>query len=90
MANSNILGTATAAAPVTHLGLRDVLGEPAWQRLPTAVRTRFSRLAMSVLVFAAGCASGALLYWLTGFWCLAIPVLIGAVAAFMRLDETAQ
>ena len=55
-----------------------------------AVRTRFSRLAMSVLVFAAGCASGALLYWLTGFWCLAIPVLIGAVAAFMRLDETAQ
>jgi hypothetical protein len=45
---------------------------------------------MSVLVFAAGCASGALLYWLTGFWCLAIPVLIGAVAAFMRLDETAQ
>ena len=55
-----------------------------------AVRTRLSRVAMSVLLFAAGCAAGALLFWLTGFWCLAVPVVIGAVAAVMRLDETAQ
>jgi hypothetical protein len=48
MANSNILGAATAAAPVTHLGLRDVLGEPAWQRLPTAVRTRFAEPVLAV------------------------------------------
>lgn len=55
-----------------------------------AVRTRLSRMAMSVLVFAAGCAAGALLFWLAGFWCLAVPVIVGAIAAAMRLDETAQ
>jgi uncharacterized membrane protein YoaK (UPF0700 family) len=52
-----------------------------------AVRARFSRVAMSILVFAAGCATGALLYWLWGFWCLAFPVVIGATAAVMRLEE---
>jgi uncharacterized membrane protein YoaK (UPF0700 family) len=55
-----------------------------------AVRTRLSRMAMSVLLFAAGCAAGALLFWLAGFWCLAGPVIVGAIAAAMRLDETAQ
>jgi uncharacterized membrane protein YoaK (UPF0700 family) len=55
-----------------------------------AVRTRLSRVAVSVLLFAAGCAAGALLYWLTGFWCLAIPVVVGGVAAIMRLEETPQ
>jgi len=56
MANSNILrgatgataAAATAAAPGTHLGLRDVLGEPAWHRLPAAVRTRFSEPVLAV------------------------------------------
>jgi uncharacterized membrane protein YoaK (UPF0700 family) len=55
-----------------------------------AVRARLSRVAVSVLLFAAGCAAGALLYWLTGFWCLAIPVVVGGAAAVMRLEETAQ
>lgn len=55
-----------------------------------AVRTRLSGMAMSVLLFAAGCAAGALLFWLAGFWCLAVPVIVGAIAAAMRLDETAQ
>jgi uncharacterized membrane protein YoaK (UPF0700 family) len=55
-----------------------------------AIRARLSRVAVSVLLFAAGCAAGALLYWLTGFWCLAIPVVVGGVAAVMRLEETAQ
>lgn len=55
-----------------------------------AVRTRLSRMAMSVLLFAAGCAAGALLFWLAGFWCLAVPVIVGAIAAAMRLAETAQ
>ena len=53
----------------------------------SAVRTRFSRMAMSILLFAAGCAGAALLYWLAGFWCLALPVIIGGAAAIMRLDE---
>jgi hypothetical protein len=48
MANSNILGAGTTAAPGTHLGLRDVLGEPAWQRLPAAVRTRFAEPVLAV------------------------------------------
>lgn len=55
-----------------------------------AVRTRLSRMAMSVLLFAAGCAAGALLFWLAGFWCLAVPVIVGTIAAAMRLDETVQ
>ena len=53
----------------------------------SGVRARFSRMAMSILLFAAGCAAGALLYWLFGFWCLAVSVAVGAVAAVIRLDE---
>jgi uncharacterized membrane protein YoaK (UPF0700 family) len=53
----------------------------------TTVRARFFRLAASVLLFAAGCAAAALLYWLLGFWCLAVAVMVGAAAAVMRLDS---
>ena len=55
-----------------------------------AIRTRLPRVAMSVSLFAAGCAAAALLYWQTGFWCLAVPVLIGLLAAVMRLDESTK
>src|SRR5690348_11265820 len=34
--------------PVAHGGLRGVLGEPAWQRLPPAVRVRFGEPATAV------------------------------------------
>jgi hypothetical protein len=47
-------------------------------------------MAMSIVLFAAGCAAAALLYWLVGFWSLAVAVLVGAAAAVMRLDEQAQ
>jgi uncharacterized membrane protein YoaK (UPF0700 family) len=50
------------------------------------IRARFIRLATSVLLFATGCAAAALLYWLLGFWCLAVAVIVGAAAAVMRLD----
>lgn len=50
-----------------------------------ATRTRLRRLAASILYFAAGCAVSALLYWKVGFWCLAVPVVVGALAATMRL-----
>jgi uncharacterized membrane protein YoaK (UPF0700 family) len=50
------------------------------------VRVRFFRLATSVLLFATGCGTAALLYWLMGFWSLAVAVIIGAAAALMRLD----
>jgi uncharacterized membrane protein YoaK (UPF0700 family) len=52
-----------------------------------AIRTRFGRLSRAILYFAAGCASAALLYALAGFWCLAVPVIVGAAAAVMRIDE---
>jgi uncharacterized membrane protein YoaK (UPF0700 family) len=49
-------------------------------------RARFVRVAASILYFAAGCAASALLYWLIGFWCLALAVLVGATAAIMRSE----
>jgi uncharacterized membrane protein YoaK (UPF0700 family) len=51
------------------------------------VRTRFGRLSRTILYFAAGCAMAALLYALVGFWCLAVPVVVGATAALMRIEE---
>jgi uncharacterized membrane protein YoaK (UPF0700 family) len=51
-----------------------------------AIRTRFGRLSLSILYFAAGCAASATLYWLVGFWCLGLAVLVGAAAALMRLE----
>ena len=53
-----------------------------------AIRSRVGRLSLSILCFAAGCAASALLYWLAGFWCLAVPVVVGATAAIMRADAT--
>jgi uncharacterized membrane protein YoaK (UPF0700 family) len=51
-----------------------------------AIRTRFGRLSLSILYFAAGCATSAALYWLIGFWCLGAVVLVGTAAALMRLE----
>jgi uncharacterized membrane protein YoaK (UPF0700 family) len=51
-----------------------------------AIRTRFGRLSLSILYFAAGCAASALLYWLIGFWCLGVAVLVSLAAAVMRND----
>jgi uncharacterized membrane protein YoaK (UPF0700 family) len=53
-----------------------------------AIRTRFGRLSLSILYFAAGCAMSATLYWLVGFWCLALAVAVGAAAATLRLEAT--
>lgn len=57
------------------------------QATSAAIRTRFGRVALSIFYFALGCAVAALLYWLVGFWCLALAVVVGAVAAVMRVDE---
>jgi uncharacterized membrane protein YoaK (UPF0700 family) len=46
-----------------------------------AVRGRLTRLALGILYFACGCAAAALLYWLAGFWCLAVPVLVATAVA---------
>jgi uncharacterized membrane protein YoaK (UPF0700 family) len=52
-----------------------------------AVRTRLGRMALAILCFAAGCAIAALLYWLCGFWCLAVPVVVGAAAVLVRSED---
>jgi len=57
-------------------------GENAAQTL-----ARLARLATSILCFAAGCAVSALLYWLVGFWCLAVAVVVGTAAALVRIQD---
>lgn len=54
-----------------------------------AIRARFARLSLTLLYFAAGCAAAAILYALIGFWCLALSVAVGALAAAMRIEEPA-
>ncbi len=56
----------------------------------TQIRTRFGRLSLSILYFAAGCAASALLYAFVGFWCLALPVLVASAATFMRVEADAK
>jgi uncharacterized membrane protein YoaK (UPF0700 family) len=46
-----------------------------------AVRARLVRTLRGIISFAAGCALGAFFYYWFGFWCLAVPVAVGAVAA---------
>jgi uncharacterized membrane protein YoaK (UPF0700 family) len=50
-------------------------------------RARFTRVALSIGIFAAGCAASATLYWLVGFWCLGVAVAVGVAAAIMRIEE---
>jgi uncharacterized membrane protein YoaK (UPF0700 family) len=53
-------------------------------------RARLLRVSLSIAYFAVGCAAAALLYWLAGFWCLALPVLIAAmVVVIYPGDRTA-
>ena len=49
-------------------------------------RARCVRVALSIVYFAAGCAASATPYWLVGFWCLAVAVVVGTVAAVMRTE----
>jgi uncharacterized membrane protein YoaK (UPF0700 family) len=43
------------------------------------IRARFLRVLLSIGYFAGGCAGAALLYWLIGFWCLAIPAALAII-----------
>jgi uncharacterized membrane protein YoaK (UPF0700 family) len=49
-----------------------------------AVRARFVRTFFGIAWFAAGCATAAVLYYWMGFWCLAVPAVIGAAIAIAR------
>lgn len=50
-----------------------------------AARKRFGQLAAGIVLFAAGCAVSALLFYLYGFWCLALAVAVGAIASVLPL-----
>ena len=41
----------------------------------------------AILAFAVGCAAAAGLYAYVGFYGLAVPVLVGAATAFMRIED---
>lgn len=51
------------------------------------VRGRFLRMFRSLAGFMAGCAAAAFLYAWFGFWCLCVPVAVGALTAIMRTDD---
>ena len=52
-----------------------------------ALRARFARTLWGIIWFAAGCAVAALLYYWIGFWCLALPVAVGAGTAILQRQE---
>ena len=49
-----------------------------------AVRARFGRMLRAIVWFALGCGTAALLYYFVGFWCLAVPAVVGATTAILR------
>ena len=51
------------------------------------MRGRFGRMSISIIGFAAGCAIAAVLYAFVGFWCLCVPVAVGALTAIMHADQ---
>jgi uncharacterized membrane protein YoaK (UPF0700 family) len=51
------------------------------------IRLRMVRTLTGILAFAAGCALAAVLYAWIGFWCLAVPVVTGAVSAIVRIGD---
>jgi uncharacterized membrane protein YoaK (UPF0700 family) len=52
-----------------------------------AVRARFARTLRGIIWFAGGCAVAALLYYWIGFWCLALPVVVGAATAILHEQD---
>lgn len=52
-----------------------------------AVRLRLVRTLRSIVWFAVGCAVAALLYYWFGFWCLVVPVAVGAATAILHDDD---
>jgi uncharacterized membrane protein YoaK (UPF0700 family) len=47
------------------------------------IRTRLSRMSLSVTAFAAGCAAAALIYAKQGIWCFLLPPVIAACTLWL-------
>jgi uncharacterized membrane protein YoaK (UPF0700 family) len=62
----------------------DLISGVAQDARPT-VRKRFVQLAAGIVLFAAGCAASAFLFYLYGFWCLALAVLVSMIACILPL-----
>jgi uncharacterized membrane protein YoaK (UPF0700 family) len=45
------------------------------------IEGRLGRMFRAIAGFGAGCAGAAMLYYLVGFWCLAMPVAVGIITA---------
>jgi len=52
-----------------------------------AIRARFARMLRGIIWFAGGCAVAAILYYWVGFWCLALPVAVGAATAILHNQD---
>ena len=52
----------------------------------TEVRARMRRMTTSVLVFATGCAFGAVAYAWLGTWCFCLPVLVAGSTSMMGVE----
>jgi uncharacterized membrane protein YoaK (UPF0700 family) len=64
------------------IDLADLMrGVPAATRGP--IRTRLSRMSISVTAFAAGCAAAALIYAKQGIWCFLLPPVIAACTLWL-------
>lgn len=52
-----------------------------------AARARFLVTTRGIFFFAAGCALAAALYAWIGFWCLTLPVAVGAASVILRVED---
>jgi uncharacterized membrane protein YoaK (UPF0700 family) len=52
-----------------------------------ALRGRFNRMFAAVLWFAVGCGLAAAFYAWVGFWCLAVPALVGVASAVLAAER---
>jgi uncharacterized membrane protein YoaK (UPF0700 family) len=52
-----------------------------------AIRARFVRTLRGIVWFAGGFAVAAVLYYWSGFWCLIVPVRVGAMTAVFRYEN---
>jgi hypothetical protein len=51
------------------------------------VRARFERTLREIILFAAECAVAAVLFYGAGFWCLVVPVVVGAATAIRKAES---